>query len=234
LDSPEQLLLLPLWYVVFLLSLTCHEAAHALAARLGGDDTAYLGGQVTLNPIPHVRREPVGTLAIPFATFFMTGGSWMMGWASAPYDPLWEDRHPLRAAGMAIAGPLANLALFLVGFVILRIGLHQGVWIAPQGAYSYDQLVMPVAAGAGALDAVSRLASITLFLNLVLFLFNLLPLPPLDGASVLAGLLPPVRRLRDSLRESPLASLGGLVLAWMLFPRLFRPVWWLVEAALYT
>ena len=133
-DSPEQILLLPLWYVVFLLSLTCHEAAHALAARLGGDDTAYLGGQVTLNPLPHVRREPIGTLAIPFATFFMTGGSWMMGWASAPYDPLWEDRHPLRAAAMAIAGPLANLALFLIGFAILRIGLDAGVWIDPLDA----------------------------------------------------------------------------------------------------
>jgi Zn-dependent protease len=233
LDSAEQILLLPLWYVVFLLSLTCHEAAHALAARLGGDDTAYLGGQVTLNPLPHVRREPIGTLAIPFATFFMTGGSWMMGWASAPYDPLWEDRHPTRAAAMAIAGPLANLALFLVGFAILRIGLDAGVWIDPQDAFSADRLVVPATTEAGALDAFSRLASITLFLNLVLFLFNLLPLPPLDGASVLAGLVPPARRLRDSLRASPLGSLGGLVLAWLVFPRLFGPVWWVVATALY-
>jgi len=233
LDSPEQILLLPLWYVVFLLSLTCHEAAHALAARLGGDDTAYLGGQVTLNPMPHVRREPIGTLAIPFATFFMTGGSWMMGWASAPYDPLWEDRHPLRAAAMAIAGPLANLALFLIGFAILRIGLDAGVWIDPLDAVSADRLVVPAAADAGVLDAVARLASITLFLNLVLFLFNLLPLPPLDGASVLAGLLPPARRLRDWLRASPLGSLGGLVLAWLVFSRLFGPVWRVVDAALY-
>jgi Zn-dependent protease len=233
LDSPEQLLLLPLWYVVFLLSLTCHEAAHALAARLGGDDTAYLGGQVSLNPMPHMRREPIGTLAIPFATFFMTGGGWMMGWASAPYDPLWEDRHPMRAAAMALAGPLANLGLFLLGFAVLRIGLDTGVWIAPHGAISLDRLVLPAAENAGALDAISRLASITLFLNLVLFLFNLLPLPPMDGASVLGGVLPPARRLRDTLRESPMAALGGLVLAWVIFPSVFRPIWWWVERALY-
>jgi Zn-dependent protease len=232
LDSPDQLLLLPLWYVVFLLSLTCHEAAHALAARLGGDDTAYLGGQVTLNPVPHMRREPMGTLAIPFATFFMTGGAWMMGWASAPYDPTWEDRHPRRAAAMAIAGPLANLVLFAVGFVILRVGIEQGLWVVPH-ELSVDRLVVPVAEGAGALEAVSRLASITLFLNLVLFLFNLFPLPPLDGASVMAGLFPPARRLRESLRSSPMASLAGLVLAWLLFSRLFGPVWWFVSDALY-
>ena len=97
--TQEQLLLLPLWYVVFLLSLTCHEAAHALAARLGGDDTAYLGGQVSLNPVPHVRREPMGAVVVPFLTFLYTSGGWMMGWASAPYDPSWEDRHPRRAGG---------------------------------------------------------------------------------------------------------------------------------------
>ena len=75
------------------------------------------------------------------------------------------------------------MRLRLVG---LRIGLEQGVWIVPQ-EISADRLVAPMAEGAGALEAVSRLASITLFLNLVLFLFNLVPLPPLDGGHVAIG-----------------------------------------------
>ena len=88
-----------IWYAVFLFTLTFHEGAHALFAYGGGDDTAYRGGQVTLNPIPHIRREPFGTILIPIMTFFMSG--WMMGWASAPYDRYWGQRHPKRLAAMS-------------------------------------------------------------------------------------------------------------------------------------
>ena len=94
--AEDRILLLPLWYVVFLLSVTCHEAGHAWAARLGGDDTAYLGGQVSLNPLPHIQREVWGTVLVPLISYLWVG--WMMGWASAPYDPAWEERHPRRAA----------------------------------------------------------------------------------------------------------------------------------------
>src|SRR5205807_5041545 len=86
------------WYIVFLLSTTCHEAAHALAAKLGGDLTAFHGGQVSLDPTPHIRREPIGMLVAPILSYLM--GGWMMGWASAPYDPFWARRHPRRAAWM--------------------------------------------------------------------------------------------------------------------------------------
>src|SRR6185369_342258 len=74
----------------------------------GGDPTAYEAGQVSLSPWPHIRREPWGTVLVPLLTFFTyagTGSAWMMGWASAPFDPLWEHRHPRRAAAMALAGP---------------------------------------------------------------------------------------------------------------------------------
>src|SRR5678816_411467 len=98
-----------IWYVVFLFTLTWHEAGHALVALLGGDDTAYRGGQVSLNPWPHVRREPMGTVLIPILTFAYSG--WMMGWASAPYDPEWGRANPKRLAAMSIAGPAANLLL---------------------------------------------------------------------------------------------------------------------------
>ena len=124
--------LFPVWYAAFLLSLTCHEAGHALVARWGGDDTAYLSGQVTLNPWPHIRREPVGTILVPILTYFIGSSRWMMGWASAPYDPHWEDRHPRRAALMSAAGPAANFLLFAIAFLVLKMGLLYGVWTVHQ------------------------------------------------------------------------------------------------------
>ena len=66
--------------VAFLFSVTAHEASHAVAALRGGDPTAYLGGQVTLNPIPHVKRSPFGTVVVPFISFLFSGG-WMIGWS---------------------------------------------------------------------------------------------------------------------------------------------------------
>ena len=80
------------WFVAFLLSTTVHEAMHAWVALRGGDPTAYHGGQVSLSPIPHIRREPLGMLVVPLLTSLTQG--WAMGWASAPYDPNWAARHP--------------------------------------------------------------------------------------------------------------------------------------------
>jgi hypothetical protein len=91
--TPDTLAVGLLWYVVFLLSTTCHEAAHALVAKRGGDLTAFHGGQVTLEPWPHIRREPFGMILVPILSF-LTGG-WMVGWASAPYDPFWSQ-HSIR------------------------------------------------------------------------------------------------------------------------------------------
>jgi len=227
------LLLLPLWYVVFLLSLTCHEAAHAFVAHRGGDDTAYRAGQVSLNPIPHLRREPFGTILVPLVTFFQLG--YMMGWASAPYDPEWERRHPFRAAAMSAAGPLANLALALVAFAGLRIGLVAGQFTAaPPHEFGIARLVAAAAGAPEGLDGVGRMLSVLLVLNLVLFLFNLIPLPPLDGASVLSGLSAPARRLRERAEAVPFASLVGLVLAWYLFDFVFGPVFHWVLVRLFA
>jgi Zn-dependent protease len=230
--SQEQLLMLPLWYVVFLLSITCHEAAHAFAAYRGGDPTAYLGGQVTLNPIPHVRREIFGTVLIPLITFLNMG--WMMGWASAPYDPYWEDRHPRRAALMAAAGPVANLGLAVMAFVVLKIGLTFQVWSVAAPYPTLDRLVMATAESPGLWDGLGRFCSVMLTLNVVLFLFNLIPLPPMDGAGVVAGLFEPARALRARIRANPLSALVGLLIAWYLFRYLFRPVYGWVLMLLYS
>jgi Zn-dependent protease len=110
--EPEQIVNGLMWFVVFLLSTVCHEAAHAWAALRGGDSTAYHGGQVSLDPIPHIQREPFGMLIMPWLSFFLNG--WMMGWASAPYDPLWARRYPKRAAWMSLAGPMANFAIAIL------------------------------------------------------------------------------------------------------------------------
>lgn len=232
-DPAHGVALFGLWYVVFLFSLTCHEAAHALVAHLGGDSTAYHAGQVSLNPLPHVRREPIGTVVVPILMFFQA--HYMMGWASAPYDPHWGARHPRRAAIMAAAGPMANLILASTAFAALRIGIGNGVWeLAPPELYGIDRFVVAPAGAANWVDGVGRLLSIGLVLNVALFLFNLIPLPPMDGASVLSGFVEPLRRVHESMLATPFGSLGGLLLAWLLFPRFYGYVLAWVLARLYA
>lgn len=208
--SQDQLAVLPLWYAVFLLSITCHEAAHAWVAFRGGDTTAHHAGQVTLNPLPHIRREPFGTVLAPLLTYLVTG--WMMGWASAPFDPAWEARFPRRAAAMAAAGPLANLILAGLAFTALRFGMQAALWV-PADPLSIDRLMLPLQPDGGAVDGLARLCSLMLFLNVLLFFFNLIPLPPLDGAAVVAGLWPAARRLRDAFHASGFGGLIGLAVA---------------------
>jgi Zn-dependent protease len=228
--SQDQLALLPLWYAVFLLSLTCHEAAHAWVAYRGGDATAHFGGQVTLNPLPHIRREPFGTVLVPLISYFATG--WMMGWASAPYDPLWSERHPRRAAMMAAAGPFANLLLAAVALLALRAGIAGGLWVPAADAFAADRHVVALG-GEGAVDGLGRFCSLLLFLNCLLFLFNLIPLPPLDGAAVVSGLSPTARRALAALRESGVGGLLGLLVAMYVVRWLFAPVYGAVLRLLF-
>ena len=230
--SAIDIMLVPLWYVVFLLAITCHEAGHAFAALLGGDDTAYLGGQVTLNPLPHVMREPVGTVLVPLLTFTQIG--WMMGWASAPYDPYWADRHPRRAAAMAAAGPAANLLLALIAFVVLKAGLSAGVWVpSVSDHYELDRLVQTTDGHGGIWDGAGRFCSVMLSLNYLLLWFNLLPIPPMDGASVLVGLVAPAREPMERFRAVPLSGLIGILVAWWLFGKIFWPLYLPVVGWLY-
>jgi len=217
--TPELLVLGLVWYVVFLLAVTCHEGAHAWAAKLGGDLTAFHAGQATLNPLPHILREPFGTVVVPLASYFL--GGWMIGWASAPYDPLWAERHPRRAAWMALAGPAANLCLLLLGAVAIRVGVGLGVFTAPARA-TFTQVV--ASNEPGTLAAVATLLSILFVLNLLLFLFNLLPVPPLDGHQAITLLMSERtgRRFREFTQSF---GVLGLIVAWLAFGRLFGPVY---------
>src|SRR5262245_50104923 len=167
-----------LWFFAFLFSTTFHEAAHAYVAWRGGDSTAYHGGQVSLSPLPHIRREPIGMLVVPLFTALTQG--WAIGWASTPYDPRWEVRFPRRAALMAASGPVANLLIAIAAFASLKIGLATGLFVNPDHA-TIDHLVDVSVGGSGAAMLAGKIFSIFLMLNVLLFAFNLLPLPPLDG-----------------------------------------------------
>lgn len=216
----ETIALFLLWYPVFLFSTTLHEAAHAYVAKLGGDLTAYQGGQVSLNPLPHIRREVFGTVIVPVASFFL--GRWMFGWASTPYDPVWAERNPRKAAWMSLAGPAANLSLVIAAGLLIRIGIWIGVLAAPQKA-SFIEIA--VAADDGVWKGLAVLLSVTFSLNLILVAFNLLPLPPLDGSGVLPLLLPPAtaKRVRDFLHQ-PTFVLIGMVVAWQAISPVLYPL----------
>jgi Zn-dependent protease len=223
------LLLGILWYVALIFSLTFHEAAHALAARRGGDPTAYLGGQLSLDPRPHIRREPFGMVFVPLFSFAVSG--WMIGWASTPFDPRWADAHPRRAAWMALAGPVGNLLLVVAAGLLIRIGLLTGVFYAPE-TIRFGELV---GTESGAVwTTCGALLSILFTLNLLLCVFNLLPIPPLDGAGAI-GLLAGddlARRLRHALYR-PGVALFGILVAWYLIGAIFAPIHLLAIRLLY-
>lgn len=168
-----------IWYFAFLFSLTCHEAAHALVAKWGGDKTAYEGGQVTLNPIPHVKREIFGTVVVPILTYLLSG--FMMGWASAPFNLNWALKHPRRVFLMSVAGPLANFLLFFLGLILIILGMRTGYFVEPN-SFSLSGLV--ATNHGGIWPGLVAFLSILTILNLFLGVFNLLPIPPLDGGSV--------------------------------------------------
>jgi Zn-dependent protease len=207
--TPESLVFAFIWYVAFLFSTTCHEASHALVAKLGGDDTAAQGGQVSLNPVPHVKREPWGMVVIPLLSYFLMGG--MIGWASAPFDPLWERRHPKRSAWMALAGPTANFTLMFLAVA----GLHLG---AAQGWFHRDPAT-------GHLDFAATTLLIFFSLNLLLGTFNLLPVAPLDGSTVIMLFMgeKTCQRYLDWLRGNSLA-MAGLFVGLLLFRYIYGPI----------
>jgi Zn-dependent protease len=206
------------WFLVFLFSTTLHEAGHAFAAWRLGDPTAYEGGQVSLNPLPHIQREPFGMVLVPLITFALNG--WMMGWASAPYDPRWAHHYPKRAGLMALAGPVANLILVLLSGLIIRIGMAAGWFYVPL-SLSFTQII----AGNGWAEGAAVPLSILFMLNLLLFVFNLLPVPPMDGSAIVAIFLSDSANEKyQEILHQPMLSLVGLLVAWKIFPYIFQPI----------
>lgn len=216
--TPEQLAFGFLEYVVFLLSTTCHEASHSLVAKWGGDTTALEGGQVSLNPLPHIKREPFGMVVVPLLGIAF--GTGLIGWASAPYSPAWSQEHPKRAAWMSLAGPAANFSLALIAAILMRVGLATGSFVALEPSPAH---IVGAVSQAGAADGIATVLSLFFSLNILLGLFNLIPFPPLDGYGVL-GLFTTrdgALRLQQWRMKMGAFSFLGLVIAWQFFDRAY-------------
>jgi Zn-dependent protease len=219
-----------MWYGAFLFSTVCHEASHAWAASRLGDETAEKGGQVTLNPAPHIRREPFGMVVVPILSWYL--GGWIIGWASAPYGVAWARQYPRRAALMALAGPGTNLALALIAGLLIRVGYEWGVFGAP---LTLTMSSLATGPGGGITALAAHLLSIFLSLNLLLCLFNMIPLPPLDGSNAPLLLLPAggARRYSEALRN-PLLRYAGILIAWRLIPSILPRLLLAVAGVLYS
>ncbi len=166
-DLPDTIYTASTWIVPILIAITFHGAAHAYAAWKLGDETAHRLGRVTFNPLKHV--DPFGTILLP-ALLFLTKAPFLFGWAkpvSVAFQRLGKPRRDI--ALVAIAGPLTNIALALVSAALLRM-----VWLLPEEIASWF---------------VQTLYQ-SILLNLILAVFNMFPIPPLDGSRVLMSLLP--------------------------------------------
>lgn len=162
---------LTVYAIPVLFAITLHEAAHGYVARLFGDQTAYVAGRITLNPIKHI--DPVGTVLVPLAILLvskLSGGAGMLfGWARPVPVDIGSLRRPKRdMVWVAAAGPGANLFMAILW----------AIFLSAQEALSIDEAFFAAMAMAG------------IQVNLVLMALNLLPVPPLDGGRILVGLLP--------------------------------------------
>jgi Zn-dependent protease len=206
------------WYFVFVISVTIHEAAHAWVAKKGGDLTAYSGGQVSLNPWPHMKREPWGMVVIPLISCFLIG--WPFGYAKTPYNPLWAYNNPRKSAWMAAAGPAANLLLAIISVAIIKLGILIGFFAEPNSVNMHhlvDSAVGPK------LDGFATFISMLFMLNLILVVLNLIPLPPLDGSGIIALFMSEeTARKYKAVISNPAFGLIGLLLAWQVFTPLFE------------
>lgn len=200
------LILLP----VLLLSIVIHEVAHAWVARREGDPTADELGRITLNPLPHL--DPVGSILVPLVLWFMPGG-FIFGWAKpVPVnpgnfrDPRWGD------VRVSLAGIVSNLGLAAV---------------CTLGVVALLKLEPVLGGLGGTLDVLLRVTRFGIFINLILAIFNLIPIPPLDGSHVVYHLLP----AGAGRRYRALGRYGLLVLFGLLFlvPDAFRYLLWPVD-----
>ena len=208
------------WYLAFVISTTVHEASHAWTALKLGDDTAYRGGQVTLDPTPHIQRSPIGMVVVPIVSYLL--GGWMMGWASAPYDPQWAIQYPRRSALMALAGPASNFAIVIIAALLIRAGLAAHVFDAPS-RITMTRVTEPAVPGLWFFA--SSMLSIFFSLNLLLGVFNLIPLPPLDGAGIFMFFCnsETAARYFEAVYGSGIRMIG-VVVAWYVMDAVMRPI----------
>ncbi len=209
-------------YIVFVYSTVCHEAAHAWSAMKLGDRTAYEGGQVSLDPTPHIMREPFGMVIIPLLMLFTTGG--LFGWASAPVNREWTRRNPRHAALVALAGPAANFLLCIAAAVLMFLGVKAGGLTVP---HRYSTMSILIGTGGTAWEVAALLLSVIFSMNLLLGIFNLLPAPPLDGSNIpLLFLKGRTASRYQDLLEQPAMRLIAFLLAYLGFGFIYKPIFY--------
>ncbi|MFY8044151.1 MAG: site-2 protease family protein [Rhodoferax sp.] len=185
-----------------LFAITVHEAAHGYAALHFGDKTAWSMGRITLNPAKHI--DPVGTILMPLLLYFATSGAFLFGYAKPVPVRFGNLKNPKRdMIWVALAGPGANLAMALAWGIALY--LLQGVGVT-------EPFFLKMCQGG-------------VLVNVVMFVFNLFPLPPLDGGRILVGLLP----MKQALAVSRIEPWGffivmGLVIAGVLSTLWMQPL----------
>ena len=197
-DTNSLIQTIALYALPVLFAITLHEAAHGYAARYFGDNTAWKMGRLSLNPAHHI--DPIGTLLMPALLYFATGGSFLFGYAKPVPVRFGNLRNPKRdMIWVALAGPAANLAQALLWGVLLIVLRAVGV--------SETFFIAMCAAG--------------LKFNLGLMVFNLVPLPPLDGGRILVGLLP----LRQAMAMSRLEPYGFFIVIALIYLRILDVLW---------
>lgn len=166
-DIAQTLQTILIYALPVLFSITIHEAAHGYAARHFGDHTASMLGRITLNPLKHI--DPVGTILVPALLYFSTSGAFLFGYAKPVPVNFNNLRNPKRdMIWVALAGPASNLVQALLWLALFIVLIGVGV---------EERFFLQMAKGG-------------VLVNLVMWAFNLFPLPPLDGGRILVGLLP--------------------------------------------
>lgn len=197
-ESANLIQSIALFALPVLFAITVHEAAHGYAARHFGDDTAWKMGRVTFNPLSHI--DPLGTVIMPLVLYFATSGAFLFGYAKPVPVRFGNLRKPKRdMIWVALAGPGANLVMALLwgaAFYLLRAGGVSEVFFL-------------------------GMCRAGLAVNISLFVFNLFPLPPLDGGRILVGLLP----MRAALTVSRLEPWGFFIVIGLVYLRVLDTLW---------
>jgi Zn-dependent protease len=212
--GPELIAQLVIYMVVLVFAISAHEAAHAWMSNRFGDDTARLLGRITLNPVAHT--DPIGTLLIPIAGFILghIGGAAaaipLIGWGKpTPVNPLRWRNKDLANVMVSAAGIMANLTIAIITLIIFKILQYSGL-----GQAIPESMRSPV----------GMFLLYSLFMNVSLAIFNLLPFPPLDGSKILETFLPASFRPVFSIME----QYGFLILMGLIyigfFDAIFSPV----------
>lgn len=197
-DTNQIIQTIAVYALPVLLAITLHEVAHGYAARAFGDNTAWIAGRITLNPLRHI--DPLGTVVMPIAIYLATQGAFLFGYAKPVPVDFNALRHPKRdMIWVALAGPGANLFQAIVwaaAFIVMRgLGVDE--------------------------PFVIKTCQAGVFVNVIMMVFNLLPLPPMDGGRVLVGLLP----WRAAIAVSRIEPYGFFILLALLLLGLVSEFW---------